>query len=459
MLGHLLKPEIQELVGRRDLAGLRDTVADWEPVEIAELVDDLPEDARAVVFRLLPRRTATQVFEHLSPDTQRSLVEALAREPLAGILNDMSPDDRTALLEELPAEVTRRLLELLTPAERRTTSRLLGYPEESIGRLMTPEYVWLYPEWTVWRALQQVRERGRDSETLDVLYVIDHDGRLLDDLRIRELLLADPEATVESLADGRFVALAAADDQETAIETFRAYDRTALPVTDSQGVLIGIVTVDDALDVAAEEATEDIQKIGGSAALEEPYLRAPFGELVRKRAPWLVVLLGGQMLTASAMGIFEHEIGTAVVLALFVPMILSSGGNAGSQAVTFIVRSMALGEVDLRDWWRVMRREMAAGVALGVMLASFGIARIALWESAFGSYGAYWGRLALTIGVSLVAVVLWGTFAGGMLPFLLRRLGVDPAASSAPLVSTLSDVAGILIYFGVATFVLRGALL
>jgi magnesium transporter len=298
-----------------------------------------------------------------------------------------------------------------------------------------------------------------DSETMSMVYVIDSEGKLVDDLRLRQILLAPPKSHVADLMDSRFVSLKATDHRAKAVESFKDTDLSALPVTDTQGVLIGIVTVDDILDVVEEEATEDIQKIGGSEALDEPYMKIALPTMVRKRASWLIILFLSEMLTATAMGKFEAEIAKAVVLSIFVPLVISSGGNSGSQASTLIIRAMALGEVRLRDWWRVMRREILSGLSLGAILGCIGFIRITTWGLIFHSYGPYWPLLALTVGLALIGIVMWGTLAGSMLPFLLRRIGVDPATSSAPFVATLVDVSGLIIYFTVAAIILRGTLL
>jgi magnesium transporter len=311
----------------------------------------------------------------------------------------------------------------------------------------------------VQEVLDYIRAYGQDSETLNVIYVVDEQGRLIDDIRIRELLLTAPTSRVADLMDRRFVVLKATDDQETAIAEFRAHDRTALPVTDTSGMLIGIVTIDDVLDVAEAKTTEDIQRIGGSEALDEPYMVIGFGRMIRKRAGWLTALFLGEMLTATAMSAFEAEIARAVVLALFVPLIISSGGNSGSQASTLVIRALALGEVGLRDWWKVARREIGAGLALGGILGSIGFLRISIWSTFSNIYGEHWLLVALTVGIALVGVVLWGTLMGSLLPFVLRRLGFDPATSSAPFVATLVDVTGLVIYFTVALVLLRGTLL
>jgi magnesium transporter len=461
MLEALLKPEIQEMIRRRDLAGLRRTLTDWLPPEIAGLIGALPADEDVIVFRLLPHDLATETFEYLSAEKQQELIEALAHEQdrLVHLLNELAPDDRTALLEELPGPMVQRLLVLLTPEQRKVAVTLLGYPEDSIGRLMTPEYIAVQPDWTVQQTLDYIRRHGKDSETLNVIYVVDKSMHFVDDLRIREILLAQPEAHISDLMDNRFVALKATDDQEAAIQMFRDYDRVALPVTDSRGVLIGIVTVDDVLDVAEVEATEDIQKIGGSEALDAPYINTPLWLLVRKRALWLIVLFLGETLTATAMGYFEHQIARAVVLALFVPLIISSGGNSGSQAATLVIRALAIGEVRLRDVWAVMRREFFSGLVLGSILGGIGIVRVVVWQQLFGTYGQHWFLIALTVGFALVGVVLWGTLSGSMLPFIMKKLGVDPATSSAPFVATVVDVTGLVLYFSIAALLLSGKLL
>lgn len=450
---------LKSIIQARDFSALRTGLDSWSSADLASLLVRLPVEDQVIVFRILPRKTAATVFEFLSTHAQESLLKAMAQEEAGALLNDMAPDDRTHLLEELPASVTKQLLALLTNEERAVAVSLLGYPEDSIGRLMTPDYVRVQGDWTIDRVLEHIRQYGQDSETLSTIYVVNESGALIDDINIRNILLASPNTRVSDLIDNRFVALKAADDQETAISVFQREDLTALPVTDSSGILIGIVTVDDVLDVAQAEATEDIQKIGGLEALEDPLMQIPLARMVRKRANWLVILFLGEMLTATAMGFFEAQIERAVVLALFVPLVISSGGNSGSQAATLVIRALALGEVGLRDWWRVMRREVLSGLALGLILGAIGFVRIALWSVFFQAYGEHWLGVGLTVGLALVGTVLWGTLVGSMLPFVLRRFGVDPATSSAPFVATLVDVTGLLIYFSVAAVVLRGTLL
>ena len=465
MVGNLLLPEIRTLISARDFNGLREIFKEWPPADVADVILDLPEDEQVILFRVLPTALAADVFEYIGIEEQQKLLRAMAHEQVVGILNEMSPDDRTALLEELPSAAARQLIRLLTPEERHIAQALLGYPEGSVGRIMTPDFIAVHEDWTVKEVLDYVREYGNDSETLNVLYVVDERGKLIDDVRIREFLLKPLTAKVSEIRDENFVALRVNDSQEEAVNIFRRYDRAALPVVDSNNVLVGIVTSDDMLDVAEEEATEDIQKIGGMEALDEPYMRISFYQMVRKRAVWLVVLFLGEMLTATAMANYQDELAKALVLALFLPLIISSGGNSGSQASTLMIRAMALGEVHLRDWWRVMGRELRAGIALGGILGVIGVIRVGAWamigENYFHRqpYGPHWPLVALTVGIALVGVVLWGTLSGSMLPFLLRRMGADPATSSAPFVATLVDVTGLIIYFSIAFFIMRGAIL
>jgi magnesium transporter len=460
MVGKILEPEIRSLIEGRNFAALRGLFREWPPADVAEVILDLPDDEQVIIFRVLPHALAADVFEYLDFDAQEKLLRAMAHEQVVAILNEMAPDDRTALLEELPSAAARQLIRSLTPDERRVATALLGYPEDSVGRLMTPDFIAVKEDWTVQQVLDYIRENGQDSETLNVIYVVDDRGKLIDDIRMREFLLKPLISSVRDLMQKTFVALNVTDSQQDALNTFRKYDRTALPVIDSSGVVVGIVTIDDMLDVAEAEATEDIQKLGGMEALDEPYTTISLPRMVKKRATWLIFLFLGEMLTATAMQGYNNEIEKAAILAMFLPLIISSGGNSGSQATTLVIRAMAVGELRLRDWFRVVRRELMSGLSLGLILGSIGFARIALWQYLhIFDYGKYHWLLALTVGLALVGVVLWGSVAGSMLPFLLRRCGLDPATSSAPFIATLVDVTGLVIYFNVALFVLRGTLL
>ena len=343
--------------------------------------------------------------------------------------------------------------------DRIETLALLGYPEDSVGRLMNPDYIEVKDYHTVQEALNKIRKLGRTIENINFIYIIDDADKLIDDINLKELLIAAPDTKLNDLIDRKYLALHVNDDQETAASVFRKSNRAVLPVIDGEDVLLGIVTVDDILRVESEEATEDIHKIGGTEALDEPYMSTALFELIKKRAGWLVILFFGEMLTATAMGFFQDEISKAVVLALFIPLIISSGGNSGSQASTLIIRAMALDEITFKDWWRVMRREILSGLALGGILGIIGFLRIAIWSMFTPIYGEHWFLVGLTVSFSFVGVVLWGTLSGSMLPIVLKRLGADPATSSAPFVATLVDVTGLIIYFVFASLFLHGTLL
>ncbi len=410
----------------------------------------------------MPQELAKETFKRLSHDEKEDIIEGLAVNinVVTSLLNDLDPDDRTAFFEELPGEVSQRLMQILSDEEREITTKLLGFPKDSIGRLMTPEYVAVRPYYTVEQAINHIRKFGRDSETLNVIYIVDDNWKLIADIRIKEIILASANQTIGELSDNRLISLNAYDDQEVAVKIFSDHDRVALPVTDTNGTLLGIVTIDDVMDVAEEESTEDFQKFGGTEGLDLSYTKTSLTEMVRKRAGWLVVLFLGEMLTASAMGHFDEEIEKAVVLALFVPLIISSGGNSGSQAASLIIRALALGELKLKNWWYVMRKEILSGLLLGSILGVIGFTRIFIWqELGLYDYGEYWVWVALSVSVSLIFIVLWGTFSGSMIPLMLKKIGLDPATASAPFVATLVDVTGLIIYFSIAAMFLSGKLL
>ena len=459
VIGNLLQPELVDLIAKRDFAQLRTILCDFAPADIAEIFFDLSPDDEAVLLRILPNDVAAEVFEYLPVEDQEKMLHALGTEKVAQILNEIAADDRTALLEELPSAATQKLLALLDPEERKIATDLLGYPKGSIGRRMTPHYVAVQQNWTVAEVLAHLRTEEHKRDAINQLYVVDAKGRLVDYVKLRNLVVAPMQMSVLELLENQQIFLRAADPQEAAVAAFKKYDSTILPVVDSKDVLVGVVTVDDVLDVAEREATEDIQKLGGVEALDAPYLKIDIMGMVRKRAPWLVILFLSEMLTSTAMTFFQDEISRAIVLVLFLPLIMSSGGNSGSQATSLIIRAMALGEVTLGHWWRVMRKEIFSGFLLGLILGVIGFFRIIAWHFAFHMYGVHWLLVAFTIMFSLIGVVLWGTLSGSMLPFLLKRVGLDPAASSAPFVATLVDVTGIVIYFHVAMLTLGGNLL
>ncbi len=453
-----LKAQFEEIIESDDVLRIREFLNNQNISDVAALIDEYPDYEVQIISNLSIHRAAS-TFKILDIQVQKRIIQELPPFKTAELLNELPADDRTDFLEELPSEVVKELIRLLNPDERKTTLSLLGYPESSVGRLMTPDYIAVQVDWTVQEVLDHIREVGKASETIDVIYVVNDKGEFVDDIRIREILLANPEKLVGEIIDHRFITLNVNDDQEVANEAFKMNNRVALPVVDDKNILLGIVTIDDVLWVANEEFTEDIQKIGGTEALDEPYLEMPILKLFKKRIVWLVVLFLGEMLTATAMGYFEDEIAKAVVLALFVPLIISSGGNTGSQASTLIIQAMSLGEIRITDWWKVIRRELISGLLLGAVLGLIGFVRVVAWNSIFHTYGAHGFLIGLTVGFSLLGVVLWGTLAGSMLPIVLKKLGADPATSSAPFVATLVDVTGLVIYFSFAYIFMQGVLL
>lgn len=488
MLGKAIQPEIESMIQTGQFDELRELLSeDLNAADIAEILEDLGDEDEAVLFRLLPTSLAFEVFELLEYESQENLIEKLSRERVTLILNEMSPDDRTELLQELPGEIAQRMLKTLNPEELLITRRLLGYPEESIGRLMTPEYIAVNPTWTVAQTIDYIRENARKVETINVIYVLSDRGHLIDDLQLGQLLLAQPDTLIETLCDEQFVALSAYEDQEEAIDAFKKYDRVALPVTDSRGVMVGIVTVDDIFDVAEEEETEDVQKFGGQEALEDPYFATPIFELLRKRVGWLALLLVSSSLTVMVMDYFKDRSNYLYLLPflpLFVPMIISSGGNSGSQSAALIIRGFAVKEITLPNWWRVLSRELMIGLMLGLTLGglaavfSYHFEKRDRFEMEQVEQGATTPaekltaqapaaavaaaenlaaeqappqrlryRFPLLVLISITMVVTLGTIVGSMLPFFFKGIGFDPAVCSGPFIATFVDVLGTTLYF------------
>ena len=454
-----LQEQFEAVIATDDKLAIRDLLNEQNISEVADLVYEYP-DYEAQIIASLSINRAVALFKILDLAEQKKIITELPPFKTAELLNELPADDRTDFLEELPANVVRELIKLLNPDERKTTLNLLGYPENSVGRLMTPDYVWVYEDNTVAEVLDTIRRYGKDSETIDVIYVINNDGIFLDDIRIRDIILSDPEKLVSDLMDGRTIVLYADEDQEMAANVFKMNNRVALPVVSRSKRLLGIVTIDDILWVAEEEYSEDMQKIGGSEALDEPYLDTSIIKLFRKRVVWLIVLFLGEMITASVMEHFEEELAKAVVLVLFIPLIISSGGNSGSQASTLVIQALAIGDIKIGDWWRIMKREIVSGLLLGTVLGIIGYTRVIVWHGIFPDvYGEHYMLIGLVLGITLLGVVLWGTFCGSMLPLLLKRLGADPAVSSAPFVATLVDITGLIIYFSVAFALLSGIMM
>ena len=430
------------------------------PADVAEQLAGLDIKSRNIAFYMLSNAEKVDVFSYFEPDIQQEIVKSLTDKDLADVLNNLDPDDRTELFENFPDELIKHSINLLNQEERSIALNLIGYKEDSIARLMTPHYIQVKEYYTVKQVLAHIKKYGKKAETLNYIFIVDGKNRLIDDLKIGEILLADDETKVSDLMDHNFVSLKTTVPIEGAFEIFDKYDRSTIPVITENKVLVGIVTFDDILDRMKIRDTEDIQKFGGMEELDVSYTKTPIAELIKKRAGWLVILFVGEMFTASAMSYYDAEIEKAVVLALFVPLIISSGGNSGSQAASLIIRAMALGEIKLKDWWYVMKKELYSGLALGGILGLIGFIRIAIWEkTGIYDYGEYWVSIALTVSLSLVVIVLWGTLSGSLVPFILRRIGFDPATASSPFVATLVDVSGLIIYFSIAATLLSGKLL
>ena len=474
-LGALLAPDILALLDEEP-GSIATETEELHPADLADVAESLPEDRLVAFLTALPPARAADVLEYLDEERRALALEEMTTRQAAGIVSEMTPDDRADLIEELSEENEERADEILAeiPAEaREETERLLRYDPYSAGGRMTTEYVSAPEGMTVEEALRGVRAVARTGrrEAMYAIYTTDDARRLRGVLSLRELLAAPEGARLGDVAWSEVQAVAPEATQEEVARVISDYDLVALPVVDANRRLLGVVTVDDVIDVIQEEQTEDVQKLGGMEALDEPYMQIGFGTMIRKRGGWLSVLFVGEMFTATATAQFQGELERTVILALLMPLIISSGGNSGSQATSLIIRAMALGEVRLRDWWRVAGRELAAGFTLGVMLGVLGMGRIYLWQwmhdrgvrvggHALGyDYGPYHGLVALAIGLSVVGVVTFGSLTGSMLPFVLRRLGLDPASASAPFVATLVDVTGLVIYFSVALALLRGTLL
>ncbi len=443
-ISNLVRPEILNLIEHGQWDVLRDAVSDWPPPEVADLLLHMDKPDRVLFFRSLPRRLAAGAFSHMSVEQQDSLLRDLTDEETRHVLENLPPDDRTHLLEELPGKATQRLLNLLGTEDLKETRWLLGYPEDSVGRLMTPDYVAIHPGWTIADALQHVRMHGKDSETVNRIYVIDDDWHLLDDIELRRIILAPPNATVGDVMDHTFASVHAAADREEAVRIIRKYDQTALPAIDSDGVLVGIVTVDDLLDVAEAEATEDFHKVASVGPIRISIRDASIRFLYQRRVGWLMVLVFINIFSGEAIAAFEDTIEAVVALVFFLPLLIDSGGNAGSQSATLMVRALATGDVRSKDWFRLLGKELGVALLLGATMA-VGVSAIALYRAP---------EVLVVVAATMTIIVLWGSIVGMSLPFILTRVGRDPAAASAPLITSIADISGVLVYFSIATWYL-----
>ncbi len=442
MLKALLKPDIKELIEGRGWTALREALAEWPAPEVADLLVDLDQPERVLLFRSLSRDQAAEVFAHLDIEQRNELLRDLTAEETRALLSDLPPDDRTNLLEELPGEVTQRLLNMLGPEDLAEARALLGYPEESVGRLMTPEYVAVRPNWTVAQALAHIRQKGRDTETVNVIYVVDSNWRLLDELPLRRLIFAEPEQRVEEIMDHTYASVIATADREEAVRLIQRYDVIALPVVDTKGVLLGIVTVDDVLDVAQEEVTEDFHKLATVGPIHTRIREAPVLLLYRRRIGWLLTLVGINVFASAAIAMHEETLAASVALVFFLPLLIDSSGNAGSQAATLMVRALATGDVKGKDWLMLVGKEIAVASAMGITMA--------LAVSIVGIFRA--PEIIPVVAMTMFLVVIIGSVTGMSLPFILSRFGADPATASAPLVTSIADISGVLVYFGLASW-------
>ena len=430
------------------------------PTEIAKMLGSVPLDNALDAFQSLPTNSQAKVFPYLDTLLQKKIIKNTTRPRASYILNELSSDDRIVFYSSAKGIERSSFLELLNEKNKDAVHDILGYPDNSVARLINTEFATISTELTIGEATEHLRKNHKDNETANVIYVVDKDGKLIDDVPMRRFVLNDPTKKVADILDGFCTSLKMTDTKEDAVVKFKEYDRVVLPVTNNDNTLLGILTVDDVLDAAEQRDTKEIQNFGGVEGLDYPYVKTSFFALIKKRATWLIVLFVGEMLTATAMGYFDVEISKAVVLALFVPLIISSGGNSGSQAATLIIRAMALKELTIKDWWFVMRREILSGLTLGLILGTIGFIRIAIWQNLnLYSYGEHWFLLALTIFFSLIGIVTWGTLSGSMIPIVLKKFKLDPATSSAPLVATLVDVTGLVIYFTIAAIILKGTYL
>ncbi len=442
MKPELMDSRIEELIKGKKWHELRQSLTEWPAPDIAGLLLQLERHERVLVFRLLPRPLSSEVFSYLESRQKDELLRDMTDEETRHLLANLSPDDRTQFLEELPGQATQRLLNLLSPEDRKETLQLLGYPEESVGRLMTPDYVAVRPGWTIDQALEHIRNRGRDSETINVIYVVDPSWKLIDALELRRFILAKLDLTVEQVMDYTFVSISVFEDREKAVQLIQHYDLDALPVIDSEGILLGIVTVDDVMDVAEEEVTEDFQKVAAVMPLRMGYRESSIWLLYRRRIVWLGGLVLVNLISAGVIAAYEEILISSIALAFFIPLLIATGGNAGAQSATLMVRAIATGEVGLGEWSWAIGREIGIGALLGITVG------LATWGLGLFRGGI---EIGIVVGLTMIAVVIASNLIGVMLPFLLTRLRLDPAVASSPLITSIADVVGLIIYFSIAT--------
>jgi len=447
MFTQLILPEVEDLIERKDWNALKEALSEIDVHDIAELLENLDEKEAVIVFRLVSKDKASDVFAELDPSLQEYLLKHIVGKELKDLLEDLSPDDRTALFEDLPGRMTQKLLNILPPEERKESLQLLGYPEESVGRLMTPDYVAVRPHWTIEKAIDHIKKRGRDAETINMIYVVDDRWKLVDDIPIRRFLLAEPGQSVADIMDHKFIAINALKDQEEAYQVIKKYNLNVLPVVDGEGILLGIVTVDDILDVIEEEVTEDFQKASAIVPIEESYYAVGIGTLYKKRAGWLMLLLVADFLSSSVIAHFQDALQAVIALAFFIPVLIDTGGNIASQSSTLIIRALAMGELTIRKWFSVVKKELVIGLMLGLTLGLVLYIRSFFWRGG--------PTVGMVVGMAMMAISLWANLLGSLLPIVLTRFKLDPAVISSPLLTTVVDSTGLLIYFSLARVVFR----
>jgi magnesium transporter len=436
------------------------TTTDIHPSDVAKIMDTLPVDIAFNSFAAFPEKKKPLLFAYVGHFLQRKIINRLNKEQASYVLNHLDSTDRYAFFISLGTLERSKFIEYLDDKNKKATQDTLGYPRQSVARLVNTDFATIKEDMTIAEANKHLCDNHRDSDTANVIYVVDDKGKLIDDIPVRRLVLNETTKKISDIMDGVVIKLNIEDSTDEAIAKFKEYDRTVLPVTNDDNLLLGVVTIDDVIDVAEQRNTREMQRFGGVESLEYPYVKTPIFSLIKKRAGWLIILFLSEMLTATAMGHYQDELATAMVLTLFIPLVMSSGGNSGSQAATLIIRALAVKELSLRDWWYVMKRELFSGLCLGIVLGSIGFLRIAAWQQLhWYNYGTHWVLIAITIFFSLIGIIMWGALSGSMIPIMLKKFKLDPATSSAPFVATLVDVTGLVIYFSIAAVILQDTLL
>ena len=446
MLRELLTPEIKELIETKNLRILKEILSEWEPQDIVALIHNIEENDRIVLFRVLPRELAVEVFSELDYNEQKNLLKQLSNDHIKELFLGLPPDDRTDIFEELPAKVTQRLLNILPIEERKEAMQLLGYPEDSVGRLMTPDYVAIRSYWTVMESIEHIRKHGTEAETVDIVYVVDDKWHLVDDMPLHKLVLANPLKKIEELMDKDFHSIYAFEDQEEAVNLMKKYNLTVLPVVDSQTFLLGIITIDDVIDVYEDEVTEDIHKGASVIPFEVNYTTSSVSSLFKKRVVWLMFLAVAGFLSGSVISLFEDTLGEIIMLAFFIPVLIDTGGNTATQSATIIIRALVTGDLTPKKWLNVVKKELSIGLYLGVALGFLLFSGSYFWKRDY--------KISVIVGLSVLVITVWSNLLGSLLPILLRKIRLDPAIISSPLLTTILDVTGLLIYFGFALLIL-----